>query len=299
MDQIIKDYLRLEQIKKAFNISKELSIKKTCELLNISSSTFYMWKKKFKEQGEEGIKRSKPVARKHPRQSKPSVIKKVLELRKESQLGALRIKWYLERYHAILISESTVTRILKRNNVSKLNKKASRRTLHSKRYAKTVPGHHVQVDVKFLNFDTEKGIVRRFQYTAIDDATRIRALKIYKRHLQKNAIDFIDYVVEKFPFRINTIRTDRGHEFQAKFHWHVEDLGMKHQYIKARTPQLNGKVERSHLTDQREFYQLISYKDDVDLEAKLWHWENFYNFDRPHMAFHGKTPYEALKECMK
>ena len=26
MDQIIKDYLRLEQIKKAFNISKELSI---------------------------------------------------------------------------------------------------------------------------------------------------------------------------------------------------------------------------------------------------------------------------------
>ena len=58
-------------------------------------------------------------------------------------------------------------------------------------------------------------------------------------------------------------------------------------------------MERSHLTDQREFYQLISYKDDVDLEAKLWNWENFYNFDRPHMAFHAKTPYEALKECMK
>jgi hypothetical protein len=38
-----------------------------------------MWKKKFKEQGREGIKRSKPVARKHPRQSKPSVIKKVLK----------------------------------------------------------------------------------------------------------------------------------------------------------------------------------------------------------------------------
>jgi transposase len=172
MDQIIKDYLRLEQIKKAFNISKELSIKKTCELLNISSSTFYMWKKKFKEQGEEGIKRSKPVARKHPRQSKPSVIKKVLELRKEYQLGALRIKWYLERYHAILISESTVTRILKRNNVSKLNKKASRRTLHSKRYAKTVPGHHVQVDVKFLNFDTKKGIGSPFA-TVVFKATSI------------------------------------------------------------------------------------------------------------------------------
>ena len=73
-------YASKKERKKAFNISKEFSIKKTCELLNISSSTFYMWKKKFKEQGEEGIKRSKPVARKHPRQSKPSVIKKCLAI---------------------------------------------------------------------------------------------------------------------------------------------------------------------------------------------------------------------------
>ena len=38
--------------------------------------------------------------------------------------------------------------------------------------------------------------------------------------------------MEKFPFRIRTIRTGRGHEFQALFHWHVADLGMEHVYIK-------------------------------------------------------------------
>jgi len=31
------------------------------------------------------------------------------------------------------------------------------------------------------------------------------------------------------------------------------------------TPQLNGKVERSHRTDKDELYQLLAYKDDVDL----------------------------------
>jgi len=97
--------------------------------------------------------------------------------------------------------------------------------------------------------------VRRYQYTAIDDATRVRALKIYKRHTQANAIDFINYVVEKFPFRIRTIRTDKD-----------------------------------------EFYQLLTYRDDVDLEKKLAVWERFYNFDRPHGAHGGKTPYEALRE---
>ena len=154
--------------------------------------------------------------------------------------------------------------------------------------------------MKFLLFKNEEGQnIRRFQYTAIDDATRIRALKIYQRHNQKNAIDFINYVIDKFPFRIHTIRTDRGHEFQAQFHWHVEDKGMRHVYIKPRSPELNGKVERSHRTDQEEFYQLLTYTDDVDLNKKLTEWEKFYNFDRPHGAFDGNTPYEALRSVLK
>ena len=118
------------------------------------------------------------------------------------------------------------------------------------------------MDVKFLTFIGDRGQkVRRFQYTAIDDATRVRALKVYKRHTQANAIDFVDHIIEKFPFRIREIRTDNGHEFQAKFHWHVEDKGIRHAYIKPSSPQLNGKVERSHRSDQQEFYQLLSYKD--------------------------------------
>jgi hypothetical protein len=87
-----------------------------------------------------------------------------------------------------------------------------------------------------------------------------------------------------------------GHEFQAKLHRHVEDLGIRHAYIKRGTPQLNGKVERSHRTDGQEFYQLLSYKGDVDLEAKLEEWERFYNFHRQHGAHNGKTPYEVLRE---
>jgi len=104
---------------------------------------------------------------------------------------------------------------------------------------------------------------------------------------------------KKFPFRIRTIRTDRGHEFQALFHWHVADQGMEHVYIKPRTRQLNGKVERSHRTDKDEFYQLLTYRDDVDLDKKLEAWENFYNYDRPHGAHKGKTPYEALREKLR
>jgi transposase InsO family protein len=39
----------------------------------------------------------------------------------------------------------------------------------------------------------------------------------------------------------------------------------------------------------------LTYTDDVDLNKKLEAWEKFYNFDRPHGAFDGQTPYEVLK----
>lgn len=66
-------------------------------------------------------------------------------------------------------------------------------------------------------------------------------------------------------------------------------------YIKPRSPQLNGKGERSHRTDQTEFYQLLTSTDDMDLNAKLKAWESFYHYDRPHIALDGKTPDEVMR----
>lgn len=106
-------------------------------------------------------------------------------------------------------------------------------------------------------------------------------------------------MIEKFPFRISTVQTDLGHVFQARFHWHVEGHGLHHVYIKPRTPQLNGKVERSHRTDATEFYQLLTYTDDVDLTAKLEAWENFYNYHRPYMPLDGKSPYGVMRSLLK
>lgn len=270
------------------------------KLFNVPHSTFYRWKQVYAAEGEAGLRRKKPVAYHHPRQVPPEVVEKIVYLRQTYHMGPQRIAWYVERYHGAKVSCASVYRTLRRQGLSRLPKKTGRRAVHTHRYAKQVPGHHVQVDVKVLTLKDPAGkLVKRFQYTAIDDATRIRALKIYQRHNQINAMSFIDYVLEKFPFRIQTIRTDRGHEFQALFHWHVEDKGIRHVYIKPHSPELNGKVERSHRSDGEEFYQLLSYTDDVDLNRKLAEWEHFYNFNRPHGAHAGKTPYEALRSILK
>ena len=246
------------------------NVSRACRTFRVSRSGFYRWKKRYDEHGEDGLKRRKPIAKDHPRRIPETTVQKVLELRRSYHLGPQRIVWYMDRYHDTRISFASVYRILVRNGVNRLPKHVGRRAVHT----------------------------RRYQYTAIDDATRIRALQIYERHTQANAIRFFDYMLEKFPFRIHTIRTDRGHEWQALFHWHVEDKGIRHVYIKPRSPQLNGKVERSHRTDQEEFYQLLTYTGDVDLSKKLAAWEDFYNLHRPHGAHAGQSPYEALKRLL-
>jgi transposase InsO family protein len=275
-------------------------VRKACRYFGIGRSSFYRWRHRRDREGEAGLANKRPIAYNHPKRTRPEIVEQILHLRRTYHLGPARIVWYLARYHGITISGATVYRTLRRHGLRRLPNHVGRRAVHTHRYEKQVPGHHVQVDVNFLTLQAPGSTrVRRYQYTAIDDATRIRALRVYRRHTQRNAIAFLDHVVATFPFRIHTVRTDRGHEFQALFHWHLADQGIRHVYIKPRTPQLNGKVERSHRTDQQEFYQLLHYKGDVDLEQRLAEWERFYNFERPHTAFAGKTPYEALRERLK
>jgi transposase InsO family protein len=295
-----REELRVRFKKVVLDIAAHVGVTKTCHEFGVARSTFYEWKTRYDREGVKGLYKKKPVPLSSPRRTNSEVIGKVVELRTDYKMGSKTVVYYLDRYHGISVSESTVTRIFNAHGLNRLAPSAKKRVAHSKRYAKTVPGHRIQVDVKVLSMrELGRKTGKRFQYTAVDDATRIRALKIYTRHTQANAVDFVDHVVERFPFRIHTIQTDRGHEFQSQFHWHVEDAGIDHVYIKARSPELNGKVERFHRTDQKEFYQLLSYTDDVDLNLKLQAWEDFYNYDRPHFSHQGKTPYEMMRLLQK
>ena len=68
-------------------------------------------------------------------------------------------------------------------------------------------------------------------------------------------------VLRRLPFRVLTIQTDNGAEFQSRLHWRVEAHHSRHVYIRPRTPRLNGPVERSHRIDDQEFYQLLDKKE--------------------------------------
>jgi transposase InsO family protein len=226
----------------------------------------------------------------------------IIYLRQHYHFGPAKIAMYLKRYHDIQISHSGVWRVLKRLDLNRLpaSQRHKRHDRRWKRYEKPLPGHRVQLDVKFIApLPGASSRRKHYQFTAIDDCTRLRVLRIYPQLNQKTAIQFADYVLERLPFRVEVIQTDNGAEFQSQFHYHLLDRGIGHHYIKPRTPRLNGKVERSHRIDAEEFYQLLDgvvIDDTKVFNDKLREWENFYNYHRPHGALGGQTPYERLKQ---
>jgi transposase len=127
------------------------SVLKSCQYFEVQKSTFCRWKNAFDREGEAGLVRKKPIAGSHPRALRPEAVEKVLHLRRTYHMGPQRIAWYLERYDGIKTSCSTVYRTLIRNGMRRLPRNVGRRALHTRRYAKQVPGHHIQMDVKFLS----------------------------------------------------------------------------------------------------------------------------------------------------
>src|SRR3954465_1982224 len=216
----------------------------TCRYFGISRPKFYKWKKRFDELGAAGLADLSRRPRKSPNETPRAVFSKLLYLRQNYHFGAGRIRDYLKRFHGIRISGATVQNILRKHGLGRLpaNQKHQPHGKRWQRYEKPQPGHRLQMDVKFLERipGTKK---RLYQFTAIDDCTRIRVLKIFDACNQRTAIRFMDDVLRRLPFRVQVVQTDNGAEFQSQFHWHLESRDIRHAYIRPGTPRLNGKVE--------------------------------------------------------
>jgi len=267
------------------------NVSRTCRFFGISRTQFYEWRRRYQRDGLVGLRPRPGGPRVSPFRTPPHLEALVLRIRQERQYGIPRLRLFLRRYHQVSLSPPTIRRILREHRMPPVSQKRfrpgprRRRELH-------IPGQSVQVDVKHLK--TRSG--RLYQFTAIDEATRYRVLKIYDHNSIQSAIAFIEEVRQALPVALQRIQTDHGSEFGTDFTWHLHDLGIAHRRIPPGCPEANGKVERSHRTDEDEFYRRVTFRTRQELVQKLRAWEHEYNHRRLHMGLGGKTPAERLAE---
>ena len=121
------------------------------------------------------------------------------------------------------------------------------------------PGQKVQIDVKVVPKSCIVGKARElgqkfYQYTAIDECTRIRYLGAFEEQSTYSSKKFLEKLVKAFPFKICKVQTDNGSEFTKRFsgakEWdktifeeQLQEYGIEHQKIRPYTPRHNGKVD--------------------------------------------------------
>lgn len=260
-----------------------------CRRCGVSRPTLRKWWRRFQAGGEDGLKEHSRRPHKTPASKVTEGYEKlILQLRVERNLGAKRIQAELLRHHSWRVSTATIWKIFSRHQVPPLCRHRSNE--HPHRYNRPVLGERIQIDTCKI----KKGI---YQYTAIDDCTRMRVLGLYTRRTAKNSVHFLEErMTEEFPFPIQRIQTDRGGEFFGlEFQRAMQRNLIKFRPIKPRSPHLNGKVERSQMTDKIEFYPTIDLAD-LELALRLEEWQFDYNWHRPHSSLGGKTPIEKCCE---
>jgi transposase InsO family protein len=255
----------------------------------LDRKTVRAWRNRARESGVTGLMPRYPLRRR--RRIPDEVVELIAHARREFGWGACRIRIWLLRVHQVKVAAATITRICDDLGLPRPRRPKRRRSPRQlKLFEKANPGDSVQVDVKVVKVAG----VKAYQYTAIDDCTRLRVLRLYRRLHVLSSLDFLSEITRAFPFPIRKVQTDRGAEFPFTFLLAVERRGIRHRYIQPRRPDQNGKVERSHRIDAEEFWGRNTFETFVDAELALRDWEHVYNEVRFSMALKGRTPAEKL-----
>ncbi len=224
----------------------------------------------------------------------------IVAVRRETGYGKHALATVLERDYGQVVSHHGINNVLRRAELLKppQPRKARVRQLDDYEYA---PGERGQLDVKHW-----KRVA--YQYDIIDCATRIKYKRLYTSPpTPADTVDFLTHAIRFFgpAFSFQQIQTDNGSEFtytqfpQIKARHPVdvflEKRGIDHRLIRASSPNLNGRIERSHGVDKARFKHTGKALTVANLRAFLTEDCERYNTYRPHQSLGMMTPLEYLQ----
>jgi len=280
------------------------NISLTCRHFGIQRRILREWIKRFKLLGAVGLNdRSRRPKRVRQPTTTREIESDIITVRKEHPCWSkYKIYAHIKKKKAMTISVSTVGRILKRRGLidKKISAKKSKAALSpKKRYPRDLmikeAGNLVQIDTKYV---TGIGGKKVYQWTAIDVLTKQRVLWASTRLSSRQGKEFLKICRQEFQFEVRAIQTDNGREFLKEFAAYSKQEGITHYFIEPHSPKQNSYVERSHRTDDDEFYsQGNTFFNLKSFLPRLKKWQEEYNTIRPHQSLNYLTPYEYFQKC--
>jgi transposase InsO family protein len=281
--------------------AQEYGVAKSARRFGLSRFTIYAWRKNI-----EPVKHGpKSVGW----QTNPEVEAIILQLKLATGYGPKRLSAELKLV-GVTVGEKAIRGVLERADLVAHHTK--KRVKKKEKFYAPYPGYRLQVDTKAVPNGGDKRSTDRYQFTAIDIVTKIRFLAVYDSLSNYHSICFVRDALAFYSdigIKVECVQTDNhmtftnlylggrhkaDHELRrvhplTKF---LLDRGIEHKLSRPATPQHNGFVERSHRTDEEEFYRVVDVLqlDDDELHTAMKRWQDEYNYLRLHSSLKYQSP---------
>ena len=286
--------------------TRKYGVARASRKYNKSRSYIYFWLARY-DGSIESLKPKSKRPKHHPNQHTEAEIKLITDMRRRNpDLGMIEL-WHRMRQRGYSRCPESLYRTMRKLDMFPEQK--SKKKYVAKPYeAMTHAGERLQVDVKVVpKRCIANPELKLFQYTAIDEFSRLRFLGAYLEQSTYSSTDFIVQAIEWFRRRgvvAECVQTDNGFEFTNRFSNSKRDIptlfeatlaskGICHKLIRPYTPRHNGKVERSHREDQKRFYDTHSFYSLADFGGQLAAHQNRSN-NLPMRPLHWLSPREFL-----
>jgi transposase InsO family protein len=283
--------------------------------LGISRQTVYKWVRRWRTEGEAGLRDRSSRPHRSPRKTSPETTAAIVAARVEHHAGPLRLA-------AILgIAASTIGVVLARAgmprlaDVDRLTGELLRGPRHSdRRYERERPGELLHVDVKKLGRIPDgggwrvhgrseevrgRGLGWDYVHVAIDDHTRLAYAEVLPDERTATCAGFLTRAATWFTghgVTVERVLTDNAKSYRIGNAWIAActQLGIGRRFIKPGRPWTNGKAERFNRTLQAEWAYATGWTSNDQRTAALDTWLEHYNTARSHSALKGQPPISRL-----
>jgi transposase InsO family protein len=288
------------------------SLTAAAEAAGISERTAYRWLKRWREEGDAGLRDRSSRPKTIPHRTAPDRVEVIRKLRKLFMTAA-------EIAELLGMALSTVSAVLKRIGLGKRSRLMPAEPAN--RYERKRPGELVHLDTKKLgriagaghrltgnrtSQNTRRARRARgelgweFVYVAVDDATRLAYAEVLANEQAETAVGFLRRAVAWFAcfgIEVERILSDNGACYRSAAHaLACAELGIRHHFTRPYRPRTNGKAERFIQTLVNRWAYGAIYGTSAERTAALEGWLIHYNFKRRHGSLGHKPPATRLQE---
>jgi transposase InsO family protein len=277
--------VRRQAVMKVYN---GWSIRQTARHFGVQPSTISRWVEKMPHPGNRIIPTQSSRPHHHPREINEAIVFRILEIRHERNQCAEIVHHRLSQ-EGIVISLSSVKRILQRNQISKFSK--------WKKWHSYTPRPLIETAGSLVQIDTIRDGIpadHLCSYSVIDVFSRFAYAEPTQYARAGISAQILCRAQQIAPFRFQTIQSDHGSEFSRYFTKKCSELSIHHRHSRIRTPTDNAYVERFNRTIQEECFARIPRRFSV-YQKEIPEYIHYYNYERPHMSLGMKTPMEMLR----